>query len=230
MTMSPRNVWTSGCGASNDVGLSPNRPCYADRMTDTPRQSSSMSRSHWPYTIAVIAVIVAFMLLRGRFEQPGGGVTLESSSVGSPSSVEADRGDRTAAPANATPAPKTPRPNGTGATAADAGGEQRLGRAIAKHESSVWVEVPCEVVKLLPDDTETPRHQKFLVEIVSGDTLLIAHNIDVAQRVPIKPGQSIVIRGRYEWNEKGGLLHFTHRDSDRGRPRGWIEAGGKRYE
>ncbi|MFO0872416.1 MAG: DUF3465 domain-containing protein [Phycisphaerales bacterium] len=119
---------------------------------------------------------------------------------------------------------------GRGASADDPGDDQRLGQAIAKHESSVWVQVEARVAKLLPDDTETPKHQRFLVEIVSGDTLLVAHNIDVAARVPVKVGETITIRGRYEWSDKGGLLHFTHRDSDRGRPRGWIEAKGKRWE
>lgn len=201
------------------------------------------SRSHWPYTIVVIALIVGFMLLRGRFgdgdpSRAGSGtITLPNPGVeGATRSSRAPPNDGSkangaaTAPPSAASAPRSTRPTGNGATAADAGGEQRLGKAIAKHESSVWVEVECDVVKLLPDDTETPKHQKFLVEVVSGDTLLVAHNIDTAPRVPLKVGQSIVIRGRYEWSDKGGLLHFTHRDSDKGRPRGWIEAGGRRYE
>jgi len=178
-----------------------------------------------------VAVVAAVVLLRGRFggEHEATGGTGETVAAGRGASL--DQGGTTTSPHDLRrdPPASPPRTTGRGTSSSDPGGEQRLGQAIAKHESLVWVEVPCEVVKLLPDDVETPRHQRFLVEIVSGDTILVAHNIDAAARVPLKVGRSIVVRGRYEWNERGGVLHFTHRDG-RGRERGWIDAGGRRYE
>lgn len=77
------------------------------------------------------------------------------------------------------------------------------------------------VVKVLPDDNHGSRHQKFLIELSSGQTILIAHNIDLASRIsPITEGDVVAFNGEYEWNEKGGVVHWTHRD-----PNGRHEAG-----
>jgi hypothetical protein len=55
------------------------------------------------------------------------------------------------------------------------------------------------VQKLLPDDNEGSRHQKFVIRLSSGQTLLIAHNIDVAPRLPnLKEGDTVRFRGPYE--------------------------------
>src|SRR5215204_58935 len=69
------------------------------------------------------------------------------------------------------------------------------------------------VSKLLADGNDGTRHQRFIVMLPSGQTLLVAHNIDVAPRVAsLKPGDSVAFNGVYEWNSKGGLIHWTHRD------------------
>jgi hypothetical protein len=46
----------------------------------------------------------------------------------------------------------------------------------------------------------------------NGQTLLVAHNIDLARRVPIGVGDRVTFRGMYEWNNLGGLIHWTHHD------------------
>lgn len=89
------------------------------------------------------------------------------------------------------------------------------------------------VVKLLPDDQEGAAHQKMLVRIddASDLTVLLAHNIDAAKRVPAKEGDHLRFRGEYEWTEKGGTVHFTHAPEQQRRdPGGWIEHDGVRYE
>ncbi len=92
-----------------------------------------------------------------------------------------------------------------------------------------WVEVTGRVQRSIRDDTRPPRHQRFILELPSGNTLLVAHNIDIAPRVPVQVGDAIQIRGEYETNPKGGVIHWTHRDPDGRRPGGWVRHEGKQY-
>jgi hypothetical protein len=87
------------------------------------------------------------------------------------------------------------------------------------------------VVKILRDDTHGSQHQRFLVRIPSGLSLLIAHNIDLAPRVPLNgPGDRVRFCGDYEWNNKGGVVHWTHHAPRGNHPGGWIEYDGIRYD
>lgn len=103
--------------------------------------------------------------------------------------------------------------------------------AFQRKQSHVWVEGAGEVVKLLPDDNQGARHQKFLVRINATQTLLFAHNIDLAPRVTdLKVGDDIAFRGEYVFNPKGGVVHWTHRDPRGQQEGGWIKHQGKSYE
>ncbi|WP_343032272.1 DUF3465 domain-containing protein [Marinicella rhabdoformis] len=94
--------------------------------------------------------------------------------------------------------------------------------------SDVQVKVFGRVIKLLPDDNKGSRHQKFIIR--SNDlSLLIVHNIDIAERVPVKKGDYVWVYGEYEWNEKGGLIHWTHRDLKASHPDGFISHKKKTY-
>lgn len=93
-----------------------------------------------------------------------------------------------------------------------------------------WLETKAEVIKLLKDDLKGSQHQKFLIKLAPDITLLVAHNIDLAKRVPLQKGDSIKIRARYEWNNRGGVLHWTHHDPKGKQTGGWIYADGKYYK
>lgn len=102
--------------------------------------------------------------------------------------------------------------------------------AFSRHESNVIVTGYGFIEKTLPDDLKGSAHQRFIVQIPSGRTVLIAHNIDIAQRIPgLQVGNSIRFRGEYEWNQKGGVVHWTHRDPEGRHQDGWIEYNGTRY-
>ena len=105
----------------------------------------------------------------------------------------------------------------------------KIRRAKNDPDAKFWTTVQGSIVKVLKDDTEGSAHQRFLVELSADTTLLVAHNIDLAQRVPVQTGQNVTISGEYVWNNRGGVLHWTHHDP-KGRKGGWIELAGKRYD
>lgn len=80
------------------------------------------------------------------------------------------------------------------------------------------------VCRILEDDNKGRRHQRFLIELKSGQTILIAHNIDLAGRVaPLAVGDILLVNGEYAFNEKGGVIHWTHRDPKGRHQHGWIK-------
>jgi hypothetical protein len=88
--------------------------------------------------------------------------------------------------------------------------------------SNVEVETGGRVVRLLPDDRTGSPHQRFLLRVNGGTTVLVAHNLALAARVSLAAGDSVELRGEYEWNPKGGVIHWTHPDPDGRHERGWI--------
>lgn len=93
-----------------------------------------------------------------------------------------------------------------------------------KRDTGTWIEVTGFVRRLLSDDNDGDRHQRFILDVGGRRTLLIAHNIDLAKRVLVGMGDRVRVRGMYEWNELGGLVHWTHHD-----PQGVEEGGYVRY-
>lgn len=87
------------------------------------------------------------------------------------------------------------------------------------------------VIRTLPDDNEGSRHQKFILELSSGQTLLISHNIDIAPRIDqLRQGDSIEFYGEYEWNNRGGVVHWTHHDPRGIHENGWLKHHGITYK
>jgi Protein of unknown function (DUF3465) len=106
-----------------------------------------------------------------------------------------------------------------------------IGRAFASGASDIHVEGEGTVIRLLSDDLDGSRHQRFIVELASGQTLLITHNIDIAPRIDgLKVGDSVRFNGEYVWNEKGGVIHWTHQDPQGKHVAGWVKHNGKTYQ
>ena len=102
--------------------------------------------------------------------------------------------------------------------------------AYAAQRSGVWLNTSGHVIRVLRDDNEGSRHQKFIIELDDGHSVLVAHNVDVARRVPVREGLLLTVRGRYEWNDRGGVVHWTHHDPGGREQGGWIMVSGVRYE
>ena len=118
------------------------------------------------------------------------------------------------------------------APAADSGKNGSvLASAFDNHASNVRVEGRGRVSRVLPDDNEGSRHQRFLVRLESGQTILIAHNIDLASRVDaLGEGDAVEFSGEYEWNPRGGVVHWTHRDPAGRHAAGWLRHNGQTYQ
>jgi hypothetical protein len=114
----------------------------------------------------------------------------------------------------------------------DAGGDDSpIGRAFKNRTSDVQVEGEGVVTRILEDDLDGSRHQRFIVRLASGQTLLIAHNIDIAPRVAgLEKGDSVRFYGEYVWNEKGGTVHWTHRDPEGRHVAGWLKHNRRTYQ
>lgn len=110
-------------------------------------------------------------------------------------------------------------------------GDASFARAFADRARGVELEGQGTVSKLLPDDTDGARHQRFIVRLDSGQTVLISHNIDIAPRVDsLRVGDSVSFKGEFEWNALGGLMHWTHHDPGGSHVAGWIRHEGRTYQ
>jgi hypothetical protein len=106
-----------------------------------------------------------------------------------------------------------------------------IARAFANRESDIQVEGEGTVTRLLPDDLNGSRHQRFIVQLASGQTVLVSHNIDLAPRIDgLETGDSVRFNGEYVWNEKGGVIHWTHHDPRGRHVAGWVIHNGKTYK
>ena len=106
-----------------------------------------------------------------------------------------------------------------------------LNEAYKNHQSNVQVQGSGIVIHILNDDNKGSRHQKFILKLSSGITILIAHNIDLAPRINlISKGDTVQFYGEYEWNKKRGVVHWTHKDPNGYHVGGWLKHKGKIYQ
>lgn len=106
-----------------------------------------------------------------------------------------------------------------------------LQQAYKNQQSDLQVQGEGVVVKILRDDLKGSRHQKFILKSGSGLTVLVAHNIDLAPRIGgLKKGDRVKYYGEYEWNSKGGVIHWTHKDPKGYHISGWLKHNGRSYQ
>jgi hypothetical protein len=111
------------------------------------------------------------------------------------------------------------------------GTSEGLVRAYENKLSNLPVQGSGVVTALLKDDTSGNRHQRFILRLDDGQTVLIAHNIDIAPRIEgLKKGDRVTFAGEYEWNEKGGVVHWTHHDPRKKHADGWLKHNNRLYQ
>lgn len=106
-----------------------------------------------------------------------------------------------------------------------------INKAYQAKQSDIQVQGVGKIIKVLKDDTQGSRHQRFLVKLPSNLTILIAHNIDLSNKIEnIQVGNTIEFYGEYEWNNKGGVVHWTHHDPRKKHEDGWLKYQGIIYQ
>jgi len=100
----------------------------------------------------------------------------------------------------------------------------------AEQARKVVTTCTARIKKLLPDDRKGSKHQRFLLELSNGTTVLVAHNIDMAPYVPAQAGDIVTVHGEFIWNQRGGVLHWTHHSDTPRHESGYIDFAGNRYQ
>lgn len=109
----------------------------------------------------------------------------------------------------------------------------RICRAYAAQEQHVEVLASGTVVAMLGERAgPSGTHEGFLLRLDGGcDILLrVEMNTDLAGPVPLHRREHIEVKGQYETDATGGVIHWTHRDPRGRHVAGYILAGGKSYQ
>lgn len=156
----------------------------------------------WALVLVAAGAVAGYSGWRGEAE-PRGGVTAPE--LGPP-----------VAP------PEGPRGADSGAAADRAFRERAAGRLLV---------VEGVIRRLLPDDRDGSPHQRFIIVTEAGQSLLVAHNLDLAPRLDgLSVGERVRVYGEYEWNPQGGVMHWTYDDPRGVHPAGYVEWRGRRYQ
>ena len=100
----------------------------------------------------------------------------------------------------------------------------KLSGGFSKFRNKSWVTGAGKVTRILDDDLEPPCHQRFILSDESGHTILIAHNIDEANRIAgLSIGDVIAFKGEYISNPQGGVVHWTHPSHSAYKLGGWLK-------
>ena len=109
--------------------------------------------------------------------------------------------------------------------------DKAISNAYQTQQSGVQMSGEGVVDRVLSDDNDDSRHQRFILRLASGQTLLIAHNIDIAPRIEaLRSGDRVAFYGQYEWNAEGGVIHWTHHDPEGQHISGWLKYNGMVYQ
>ena len=109
--------------------------------------------------------------------------------------------------------------------------DEKIQRAFQQQKSDIQVQSSGRVKAILRDDNNGSRHQKFILELGHGQTVLVAHNIDLSPRLDgLEKGEIVQFYGEYEYSDQGGVIHWTHHDPQKSHADGWLKYKGRTYQ
>lgn len=109
--------------------------------------------------------------------------------------------------------------------------DEKIQQAFQEQRSNIQVQSRGLIKAILRDDNNGSRHQKIILELSTGQTVLVAHNIDLAPRIAdLKQGEIVEFNGEYEYSPQGGVIHWTHHDPQNKHVGGWLKYKGQIYQ
>ncbi|MCA1778196.1 MAG: DUF3465 domain-containing protein [Xanthomonadaceae bacterium] len=107
---------------------------------------------------------------------------------------------------------------------------ERLLDAFEDGRTSIWVSGQAPVSQILGDEGIGGPHQRFVLRLNEGVTIIVRHSLQASERVPVERGDSVRFHGRYDWEASGGIISLTHSDPEQPGGGGWVEHKGVRYD
>jgi len=76
------------------------------------------------------------------------------------------------------------------------------------------------------------QHEGFLLRLHQQCDLMVRveTNVDITGPVPVRDGEIVTVKGQFENDPMGGVIHWTHHDPRGRHVSGYVEAGGKLYQ
>ncbi|NNG76397.1 DUF3465 domain-containing protein [Acinetobacter sp. ANC 4277] len=109
--------------------------------------------------------------------------------------------------------------------------DEKIQQAFQQQKSDIQVQSRGRVKAILRDDNNGSRHQKFILQLGNGQTVLVAHNIDLSPRLDdLEKGEIVQFYGEYEYSDQGGVIHWTHHDPQKSHANGWLKYKGRTYQ
>jgi hypothetical protein len=121
---------------------------------------------------------------------------------------------------------------GCGAGKPEQPDDGRICSLYAQGASHVEVLAEGTVVALMGTSSgRSGDHEGFLLKLNKQCDLLlrIEVNTSITGPVPLRPGESVEIKGEYDTDSTGGVIHWTHHDPEGRHVNGYLIAAGKTY-
>jgi hypothetical protein len=76
------------------------------------------------------------------------------------------------------------------------------------------------------------EHEGFFLKLNQECDLMlrVETNVDITGPVPIQNGETVTVKGQFEDDAEGGVIHWTHHDPRGRHVSGYVEANGKLYQ